>query len=203
MSQILEGEMSVSEEDALRAQIYRLISRTFSAPADAALLSDLSGVLGDETALGEALGVMGAAARETTAAQAEDDYNRLFIGMTRGEFVPYASYYITGFLNEKPLAELRGDMARLGIERADGVSEPEDHIASIADMMAGMILGDFGMPSPLCDQNAFFDRHLASWAERFFSDLEGAQGADFYRAAGAVGRIFMTIEREAFSMVGS
>ena len=34
-------------------------------------------------------------------------------------------------------------MARLGIEQADGVSEPEDHIASLCEMMAGLIEGVF------------------------------------------------------------
>lgn len=202
MTQALGDEALVSEEDELRARFYRLLAHLLSRPADAVMLENLADLGGDGSDMGKALGALAVAAAATTPEQAEDDYNRLFIGMTRGELVPYASYYITGFLNEKPLADLRGDMARLGIARAEGVSEPEDHVASVADMMAGMILGEFGAPSPLCDQREFFNRHVASWADRFFTDLEGAQGADLYRSAGAVGRIFMAIEREAFSMVG-
>lgn len=201
MSKVSEGAACVSEEDALRAQFYRLVARLLAAPLDADTLTMLSALDGDETDLGAALGVLATTARATSLEEAEDDYNRLFIGMTRGEFVPYGSYYISGFLNEKPLADLRGDMSLLGIAKADGASDPEDHMASLAEMMAGLIGGDFGRPATLIEQRDFFTRHIAPWASRFFTDLEGTQGADLYRATGAVGRVFMTIETEGFTMV--
>lgn len=202
MSVVHEDEVSVSEEDALRARFYRFLARLLARPADGDFLSQLAGMSGDDTPLGAALFELGALAREATVDDIEDAYNRLFIGVTRGELVPYASYYLTGFLNEKPLAALRGDMAKLGIKRADDVAEPEDHIASVAEMMAGMIEGDFGIPSTLCAQRDFFNTHLAPWAEKFFSDLEAAEGATLYRPVGTVGRLFMAIEAEGFSMVG-
>ncbi len=112
------------------------------------------------------------------------EYDDLFIGLVRGEVLPYASYYLTGFLNEKPLALLRRDMARLGIARTPDVQEPEDHIASICEMMAGLIRGRFGGPVGLTAQREFFAAHLAPWAEHFFGDLEGAKNARFLRARG-------------------
>lgn len=202
MSVVREGEVPVSEEDALRARFYRFLARLLARPADGDVINQLSGMSGDDTPLGAALFQLGALAREASQDEVEDAYNRMFIGVTRGELVPYASYYLTGFLNEKPLAALRGDMAKFGIGRAEGVAEPEDHIASVAEMMAGLIEGDFGLPATLCVQRDFFNSHLAPWAEKFFSDLEAAEGAAMYRPVGAVGRLFMAIEAEGFSMVG-
>ena len=126
----------------------------------------------------------------------------LFIGLGRGELVPYASYYMTGFLNEKPLATLREDMNLLRIARAPNVYEPEDNIASLMEMMAGLITGAFGAAAPISRQRGFYNKHIAPWARHFFTDLEGAKGSVFYAPVGAVGRIFMDIEREAFRMSG-
>ena len=131
---------------------------------------------------------------------AEREYSALFIGLARGELLPYASYYLTGFLQEKPLAELRGDLAALGIERADDVPEPEDHIATVCETMAGLIAGAFGKPASLQEQQRFFARHVGVWAPRFFEDLQGAKAAVLYMPVGRIGRVFMTIEAEAFGM---
>ena len=114
--------------------------------------------------------------------------------------MPYASFYLTGFLNEKPLAKLRADMQALGIARKTDVKEPEDHIASICEMMAGLIAGSFGAPADLAAQRGFYDKHLAPWAGKFFADLEKAQGADLYRPVGEIGQLFLAIEAEAFVM---
>ena len=89
--------------------------------------------------------------------------------------LPFCSYYLTGFLNEKPLAALRMDMDELGIGRAEGVKDPEDQIASLCEMMAGMITGAFGEPVGLDRQRAFFDKHIGCWAPRFFKDLQAAE----------------------------
>jgi TorA maturation chaperone TorD len=91
-------------------------------------------------------------------------------------------------------------MARLGIARAEGVSEPEDHIGSLCEIMAGLIVGDFGGSADAATQRMFFDAHLGSWAGKFFEDLESAESASFYRPVGAIGRAFMTIEATAFQM---
>lgn len=187
-------------EDRLRAHQYQLLARFLAAPADAALLELASGFEGDDTQLGQARAALARAAARTTPEAARDEYQDLFIGISRGELVPYASYYLTGFLNEKPLAKLRVDMARLGIERTPGVKEPEDHIAAICEMMAGLITGGFGAPLDLTGQRAFFDAHLAPWAGQFFEDLEVAGAAKLYAPVGTLGRVYMGIEQAAFEM---
>lgn len=190
----------ILEEDRYRAQFYRLLSRLLVRAPDRELLTQLSGLEGDDTAIGRALDALAATARRATPESTADEFQNLFIGIGRGELVPFASFYLTGFLNEKPLARLRQDMAAHGVERAEGVSEPEDHIASVCEIMAGFILGDFAAPMPLAQQSEFFDRHIGNWAERFFEDLENAKSAEFYKAVGALGRAFMEIETTAFQM---
>ena len=187
-------------EDELRASQYRLLARFLARPPDAALLDLTARFTGDDTDLGRALALLARLARNTTPAKASDEYHELFIGMGRGELMPYGSYYMTGFLNEKPLALLRRDMAGLGMARAAETSEPEDHIAALSDMMAGLIMGDFGEPLALSEQKAFFDKHMAPWTEHFFTDLENAKAATLYTPIGTLGRVFMGIETTAFSM---
>jgi len=190
----------VLPEDALRARQYQWLGRFLARPPDATLLRHAAGFGGDPSELGQAYGTLARLAARTSPEQAAAEYHELFIGLGRGELVPYGSYYQTGFLNEKPLARLRIDMARLGIARVAEVKEPEDHIAALCEMMAGMILGSFGEPQSLATQRTFFDAHLASWGQRFFADLEGARAATFYTPIGTIGRVFMGIEATAFAM---
>jgi len=190
----------ILEEDRYRAQFYRLLSRLLVRAPDHDLLTQLTTLEGDDTAIGGALAALATAAGSTTPESVTDEYQDLFIGIGRGELVPFASYYLTGFLNEKPLARLRQEMATLGVERAEGVSEPEDHIASVCEMMAGFIFGDFEAPMPLARQSEFYDRHIGNWAPRFFEDLQNAKAARFYKAVGALGCAFLEIETAAFQM---
>jgi TorA maturation chaperone TorD len=191
---------NVSDEDAARAQCYTLLAHLLHAPPTQGLLDVVRGLKSDRSELGQALGALASVAQQITPQAAEREYSALFIGVARGELLPYASYYLTGFLQEKPLADLRGDMARLGIGRRDEVKEPEDHVASLCEMMAGLITGAFGEPASLAEQQKFFTRHLASWAPRFFEDLQAAKAAVLYMPVGRIGRLFMTIEAEAFGM---
>jgi TorA maturation chaperone TorD len=170
-------------------------------PPEQPLLESVGALGGDESELGRAIQALAAAARGTTPDSVKDEYFELFIGIGQGELVPYGSYYLTGFLHEKPLARLRGDMGRLGIARADGVKEPEDHIAALCEMMSGLITGAFSDgPVDLEEQRGFFEQHIGCWAPRFFEDLEAAKAAAFYMPVGTIGRLFMAIESEAFDM---
>lgn len=191
---------SIADADLLRVNVYRLLARLLSAPADDAILKLLREMSGDSTDLGSAFGELRAVAADTSVEQAREEYQDLFIGIGRGELVPYGSYYLTGFLNEKPLARLRNDMAPLGIARADDRKEPEDHAGALMEMMAGLIDGTFGDPAPLRAQREFFDKHVASWTPHFFSDLEKAKNARLYKPVGRIGALFMEIERAAFEM---
>lgn len=192
---------TVAAEDRGRADLYAYLAALLAAPPSASLLERSAGLAGDsETPLGRAVACIAEAAGRTGPAEAEREYNRLFIGLGRGELLPFASYYLTGTLHDKPLARLRRDMARLGIVRAAGVSEPEDHVASILEMIAGLILGTYGAPAPLATQKAFFEAHLAPWAGRFFADLQEAEEARLYRGVGDLGAAFMAIESRAFAL---
>ncbi len=195
-----DGGVSVPEEDALRAHMYRLLTHFLANPPSADDLKSIAGLGGDDTELGRAIRTFSKLAAKTTQAQAAQEYQDLFIGVGRGELVPYASYYLTGFLHEKPLAKLREDMGRLGIERRETVKEPEDHIGALFEMMAGLITGSFGQAATVAQQRAFFDAHISTWAPHFFRDLEGAQSSVLYAALGTVGRVFLDIEIMAFTM---
>jgi TorA maturation chaperone TorD len=190
----------IAEEDRMRAHVYALLGRLFAAAPDADALKMVAAVDGDGSELGQALAALATTARGIEARRIAEEYQDLFIGVVRGEVIPYASYYLTGFLQGKPLATLRGDMATLGIARADKVSEPEDHIASLCEMMAGLITGAFNGPVDIATQRRFFDVHLAPWAARFFADVEAAKSATFYMPAAKVGRLFIEIENQAFAL---
>lgn len=192
----------IAPEDRLRADLYNYLGLMLAAPPDAGLLAQTASLNGDgETALGQAVAGLARVARVSRPRAVEAEFNALFIGLGRGELLPYASYYLTGFLNEKPLAQLRTDMAARSIARSPNVFEPEDNIASLMEMMGGMIMGRFGRPAPLADQKAFHNRHVGPWAIHFFTDLEAAKKSVLYASVGEVGRIFMEIEREAFRMM--
>ncbi len=195
------GAQNLHEEDLLRARFYGLLANLLSGPPRAEMLAGLERLDGDSTDMGRALGDLGKAAAAATVEDVEQEFNDLFIGLSEGELTPYASYYLTGFLYEKPLADLRADMETLGLRSAEDVSEPEDHIASLFEIMHWLITGSLDSPADLGTQKVFFETHVGSWASRFFEDLETAENAVFYRPIGAIGRTFIAIEREAFSMV--
>ncbi len=192
--------LDISAEDRLRADFYNFLGLLLAGPPDQMLLDQMAELSGDETDLGQAIRAMSRVAKVTKPAAAEREFNALFVGLGRGELLPYASFYLTGFLNEKPLAQLRNDMAARGVTRAPNVFEPEDNIASLMEIMAGMIVGRFGAPQSLEDQKTFWSKHISPWAIHFYSDLEAAENSVLYASVGTAGRIFMEIEKEAFRM---
>ena len=203
MQVVISGESAdaTAEEDIFRARLYALLDHLLAAPPDATTLAMLRRLQGDETALGFALAALGQAARAATPATAVDEYEALFVGLTEGELRPYASYYLTGFLHDKPLAALRRAMQQLSVARAPDVREPEDHVASLCAIMNGLILGRFTAPADLATQRAFFGTYLQPWAGQFFADLTQADCAGLYRRVGALGSAFMRIEQQAFAML--
>jgi TorA maturation chaperone TorD len=196
----LFGEQAgtIDATDTARAQEYALLAVLLARPPETALLKRLARLRGDETPLGHAHSALAQAASRVNAKAVEREYFNLFIGVGRGEILPYGSYYLTGFLNERPLMRLREDLRRLGIERAEGQSEPEDHAAILCDIMAGLI--GARLSAPLDAQETILERHLAPWIGQMFADLEQAGAADFYRHVGTVGRIFLEVEVEALAL---
>jgi TorA maturation chaperone TorD len=193
-------EQALDPIEQARAEEYALLGVLLQAAPGMDLLSGLSRLKGDTSPLGAAHSQLGMAASDTKAQEIEDEFFRLFIGLGRGELMPYASYYLTGFLHDRPLAKVRADLARLGIERAAHISEPEDHIAVLCEVMSGIVSGRFA--DETVDPRRFFDRHLKPWADRFFADLQAASTTAFYQAVGTVGRVFIEIEKEANTLPG-
>ncbi len=196
-------DIQIADMDRARADLYNFLGALLAGPPDEMLLAQTAGLSGDDTELGQAIGTLSKLARVTKPKAAQSEFNKLFIGLGRGELLPFASYYLTGFLNEKPLAVLRQDMTRIGMQRSETVFEPEDSIASLMEMMAAMIVGRFGTPADLGAQKEFFNRHIGPWAGHFFTDLEEAKTSVFYTPVGTVGKIFMAVEAEAFRMSGA
>lgn len=187
----------VDETDAARAQEYALLAALLSRAPDAEILGRLARLRGDASLLGVAHAALGEAAAATDVNRAGREYFDLFVGVGRGDLLPYGSYYLTGFLHERPLARLRGDLKRLGIERAKKDCEPEDHAATLCEIMGAIAGGNLDL-APGTDRE-IFEKHLSPWIGRFFTDLENSSAA-FYSRVGALGRAFMEIEMEAFAL---
>ena len=190
----------VCSEDILRADMYDFLAALMRSEPSDALIGKVSRLQGDASPIGAASGVLATLATKLSNDEIRDEYLRLFIGVGRGEVLPYASFYLTGFLNDKPLSNLRNDMAAMGIERVEGVKDPEDHIASLFDIMSGLIRGAFDVPSDLAVQAEFFKKHIEPWAPLLMQDIEGAKAAVFFAPVGSIGRAFMDIESKAFGM---
>jgi TorA maturation chaperone TorD len=192
------GIIEVDDVDTARAREYALLAALLARSPDAAMLQRLAGLAADGTPLGAAHAALADAASCTKPEDVEREYFDLFVGLGRGELLPYGSYYLTGFLHERPLARLRATLGRLGIERAPGQAEPEDHAAILCEIMAGLASRE--VPVPEGAERDLFEQHLSPWMGRFFADLERAKAARFYRAVGTLGRVFMEIETEAFAL---
>ncbi len=192
---------AADEEDRARGNVYTLLGNLLAAPPEAELLAALSEIEAgpeDDRVLAASWQMLRLSAERAQPQSVKDEYQTLFIGLGRGELVPYGSWYLTGFLMEQPLAQLRTDLSELGIQRQPGVSEPEDHAAALLDTMALLITAD--EPTPLEEQLRFFERHIEPWMGRFFRDLQQAESARFYRAVGQLGEQFLGVEAQAFRM---
>jgi len=191
---------AVEAGDAARAEMYVLLGTLLAGPPDEAtleMLLDIDAGEPDATLMTSIWQSLQASAREADAEQLTEEYFNLFIGLGRGELVPYASFYIHGFLMEKVLASLRNELQRLGFELQEGISEPEDHVAALCETM-GMIISESGLS--LEEQSAFFEAYVASWMGEFFAELRDAESADFYRAVAQLGQQFLEIESQYLSM---
>ena len=190
----------INNEDQLRADMYSFLANLLRAEPSAELVNQLTKLESDESPIGKSIKTLSKLASSLDLPTIRDEYVRIFIGVGRGEILPFASYYLTGFLKDKPLAKLRNDMKEIGIQLAENVKEPEDHIASLFDMMSGLILGKFSKKFSIGEQKDFFNKHLAPWVDLLMRDIESSRIAVFYSPIGTIGREFMEIERSSFSM---
>lgn len=181
-------------EQQYRASAYSILAALLrSVPASDVLehVSAFSKVEVDEDDLLLSMSTLGLAAGSSELSAVSDEYHDLFIGLGRGELVPYGSWYLTGYMMEQPLSILRDDLAILGFERDESVVEPEDHVAALCEVMSLLILE--GVDST--NQAHFFEKHMSSWMNRFFDDLSEAKSAVFYRAVGRFGAAFINLEK--------
>jgi TorA maturation chaperone TorD len=190
----------IDEEQQYRASAYGLIAALLRAAPDKNMLERLTGLTqqarneGDDLMV--SMSMLGLSAKMLDSSAIEDEFQDLFIGLGKGEVVPYGSWYLTGFLMEKPLSDLRDDLVRLGFERNEAVVEPEDHAAALCEVISLMITDN----TELAVQRHFFQTHMASWMGRFFKDLTDARSAIFYKALGRFGSAFIAFENDYFSM---
>ena len=194
------GNEALDEEQLYRASAYGLIAALLRSTPDQEMLDRLTGLSpgvvpeGDELLL--AMSTLALSAELHTPASIDDEFHDLFIGLGKGEVVPYGSWYLTGFMMEKPLSDLRDDLARLGYVRNSSVVEPEDHAAALCEVISLMISEGTG----LSIQRNFFQSHMTNWMSQFFTDLSEAKSAIFYKSVGRFGAAFIAFEKEYFSM---
>lgn len=189
-------------EERGRAELYQFLAVLLSRPPTNEIIALLEHHEPDGSEVGRAMARLADHARQLGRAPIAQEFADLFVGAPAPRLMPYASYYRDGHLFGHTLADLRAELSALGIARENDTSEPEDHLATLSEVMAGLILGAFSAPAPLDEQKAFFDRYLGSWADEFLDDLDEAEGARFYRAFGDLARVFLRLEGEAFRMVG-
>lgn len=184
------------QEQTLRTEIYLVLSALFrSAPSEEMIefLTSLE-VEPSESAMQKAWIALQQAAKDSNREALEDEYQDLFIGIGRGEVMPFGSWHMTGAMMEKPLAEIRHDLELLGFERDENVKEPEDHIAALCEVMS-MLTGE---EEDL--QQAVFNKHIAPWFNSFTQQLENAESANFYKPAAQLCEAFLTLEQVSFSV---
>ncbi len=188
------------DDAALRSNTYSLLARLLRATPDSEVLSVLSSITSNQQQHSDLeLGwhLLKLSAIHAKPEELDDEFHKLFIGLGHGEVIPYGSWYLTGYLMDRPLAKLRYDLAQLGIERQDNVSESEDHIAAVCESMTILINNASSFPV----QQKFFRAHLAGWLTRCFSDIEHAPSANFYKAVGQLGGHFIELEKRYLDIV--
>lgn len=192
-------------DELARAEVYGLLSQLLYAPPEETLYAQLQVAVTEAPAKGGFLekswGELVAASRRLDAAQVRDEYDTLFVGVGKPELFLYGSFYIAGKLNEKPLAELRDELRKLSLARTQTMTETEDHIAYLCEVMRFLIAGDDLAVSNLATQQRFFDSQLRAWAEAMWSQIAQHPRADFYRALALFGHAFFAVEAQAFDML--
>lgn len=198
-------QSSALDEETARAELYGLLAMLYYAPPTAELLSQLRVAATEAPAAGgfleEPWRVLVGLAREMDDAAISREYNDLFGGVGKPEVHLFGSHYLSGFLNEKPLAQLRNTLAGLGLAREESMWETEDHIAYLSEVMRFLIAGDDVAVSNLTRQQAFFSEHIQPWATQMCDVLARHPKAKFYAALADFTRAFLSVEMQGFDML--
>lgn len=195
------GQIKEAQQDQLRAGTWGLLGKLLSAaptPDVLDLLTQVEATDEDVDGIAGAWAMLRLAAGRAQPQPLAQEFQDVFIGVGGGEIIPYASWYMAGALMERPLVVLRQDLQALGVERQQGVSEPEDHAAAVCEVMA-LVATDQELTSDW--QQVFFQRHIDPWMGRFFKELQEAPSASFYKAVGCLGEEFVRLEQRYYSML--
>ncbi len=196
---------STLDEETARAEVYGLLAALYYAPPAPELLSQLRVAATEAPAAGgfleEPWRQVVAAARERSDAQIADEYDALFGGVGKPDIHLFGSHYLSGFLNEKPLAQLRTDLATLGLAREEGMAETEDHVAYVFEVMRYLIAGDDVAVANLTHQRGFFTTHVQSWVPQLCETVAGHPKARFYAAIAGFTQAFIGVEAQGFDML--
>lgn len=195
-----------SGEDQARADLYALLSRLLLAAPDAALLEALASsdpilAEGGDPALERAWEHLTLASGVMDVQVVQDEFSALFVSIGTPPVDPYGSRYLAGYMNDTPLAQLREDLARLGLARMRGRGEFEDHLGALCETMRVLVAGAPGIRrQPLAAQRQFFEAHIGSWCMRALDDIANAEGANYYRLVARFAQAFLAIEAESFAV---
>ena len=196
---------STLDEETARAEVYGLLAALYYAPPSAELLSQLRVAVTEAPAPGafleESWRQVVAAARERSDAQIADEFDALFGGVGKPEIHLFGSHYLSGFLNEKPLAQLRSDLAALGLGRDEAMPETEDHVAYVFEVMRYLIAGDDVAVANLTRQRGFFTQHVQSWLPALCETIAAHPRAGFYAALAGFTQAFIGVEAQGFDML--
>ena len=190
------------DEDVARAELYGVLAHLFYAPPSADLLAQLGATpAAPDGLLAPAWNALAASARELNAAAVRMEYDALFGGVGKPEVYLFGSHYLAGFLNEKPVARLREDLAGLGLARDPAMPETEDHIAYLCEVMRCLIVGAGAAPADLATQRTFFAAHIQPWVETLCDTIAAHPAARFYARAADFTRAFASVEAQGFDML--
>ena len=196
---------SALDEETARAEVYGLLAALYYAPPAPELLAQIRVAVTEAPASGafleESWRQLVGRARELDDQAVADEFEALFGGLGKPEVQLFGSHHLSGFLNEKPLAALRGDLAALGLTRDEAMPETEDHIAYLCEVMRFLIAGDDVAVSNLTRQRDFFAAHLQPWVMALCDALEAHPKARFYGALAGFTRAFFSVETQGFDML--
>ena len=200
-------QSSALDEETARSELYGLLALMYYAQPAIELIASLRVAATDAPAAGafleEPWRALVGVAREMTDAAIQSEYNTLFGGMSKPEVYLYGSHFMSGFLNEKPLAKLRTELTSLGLARDDNMSETEDHLAYLCEVMRYLIAGDDVAVANLARQSSFFAAHIQPWVMTLCDQLQAHPKARFYGALAELTRAFMSVEAQGFDMLDS
>ena len=201
----LELGRTDDHEELARAELYGLLARLWLAPPDAALLQQFQVAVTETEVDGAALAApwhdLVAALRQTTVEAAAAEFAALFVGVGKPEIFAYGSYHLSGYLNEKPLATLRTDLAALGLTREDSTLETEDHVSYVFEVMRYLIAGDDAGVCNLEQQRRFFRKHVQTWLDSLCDAVQASPRAQVYGALAGLTRSFIAVETQGFDML--